>query len=317
MDLLFLETRDRKYDPDVYKMRGIYTVTDQDFDLSQFGLFLQTGTLFMTFHINDMVNQIGRRIMSGDVLELEHLADYEPLNDVPAALKRFFVVADCSRASEGFSATWWPHLWRCRLTPLVDSQEYKDILNNTLIDTDGDGEPDTPLGDFTSNYDKIIEINDAIIKQAETDVPYSGYDVSHLFVKPLNQEGDFISESDPDAGADRPKQDIEGYLTGDGLAPNGWPVVAGIMFPNDPTVGDYCLRTDYLPNRLFRFDGNRGVKVEDRVRTGLTPGDTNQTQLGTFVNNTNTYTWYDQNNQAHTEPEKQSLSQALKPKADN
>ena len=40
-DLLFLENRDRKYDPDVYTMRGVYNVQDVDFDLSQFGLFLQ------------------------------------------------------------------------------------------------------------------------------------------------------------------------------------------------------------------------------------------------------------------------------------
>ena len=39
-DFLFLENRDRKYDPDVYSMRGIYNVQDIDFDLSQFGLFL-------------------------------------------------------------------------------------------------------------------------------------------------------------------------------------------------------------------------------------------------------------------------------------
>ena len=48
-DLLFLENRDRKYDSDVYKMRGIYQVQDVTFDLSQFGMFLQTGTLFMVF----------------------------------------------------------------------------------------------------------------------------------------------------------------------------------------------------------------------------------------------------------------------------
>ena len=32
-DLLFLENRDRKYDPDVYKGRVIYNVQDIDFDL--------------------------------------------------------------------------------------------------------------------------------------------------------------------------------------------------------------------------------------------------------------------------------------------
>ena len=51
-DMLFLENRDRKYDPDIYVIRGIYNVADIDFDMSQFGLFLQNDTLFMTIPIN-------------------------------------------------------------------------------------------------------------------------------------------------------------------------------------------------------------------------------------------------------------------------
>ena len=35
-DLLFLENRDRKYSSDIYTVRGIYNVQDQDFNLSQF-----------------------------------------------------------------------------------------------------------------------------------------------------------------------------------------------------------------------------------------------------------------------------------------
>ena len=31
-DLLFLENRDRKYDSDVYDLRGSYSLSDQDFD---------------------------------------------------------------------------------------------------------------------------------------------------------------------------------------------------------------------------------------------------------------------------------------------
>jgi hypothetical protein len=112
-DLLFIENRDRKYDPDVYSMRGIYQVQDVTFDLSQFGMFLQTGTLFMVFHINDMIATLGRKLMAGDVIELMHLRDYYPLDDsLPVALKRFYVISDCNNAAEGYSATWWPHLWR-------------------------------------------------------------------------------------------------------------------------------------------------------------------------------------------------------------
>lgn len=327
-DVLFLENRDRKYDSSVYTMRGIYQVSDSDFDLTQFGLFLSTGTLFLTFHINDMVETIGRKIMSGDVIELTHLTDYDALDDLPIALKRFFIVGDCSRASEGFSPTWWPHLWRCKISPLVDSQEYKDILNK--VQTASTGE-DMSLRDIISTYNKYNDINDAIVGQAEVDVPQSGYDTSLIFVQPVTAEGEMTpskvatadnfsalnaNASDSTTAADTqlitPDAKVSGWLTGDGLAPNGLPVESGIAFPMAPTLGDYCLRLDYSPNRLFRYDGRRWVKIEDAIRSKLTPGVENKTLKSGFVNNQDTYTDY-----AGTHEQRQGLSQALKPKADN
>ena len=300
-DLLFLENRDRKYDTSVYTLRGQYQVTDNSFDLSQFGLFLQTGTIFMTFHLNDMVDVVGRKIMNGDVLELPHLTDYNALNqDVPAALKRFFVVSDCQFGSEGFTPTWWPHIWRCKLNPLTDSQEYKDILNNIAAGTN----TTTPIGDILSTIQKYQDINDAIIEQAEADVPRSGYDTSGLYVK---------SDRRPDQDEQTPADKVHGYLTGDGLPPNANSVAAGISFPGSPSVGDYYLRLDYVPNRLFRFDGSRWVKIEDSVRTNLTPGSSNTTMRSKFVNDTSTYT----DHSGGTHHTLQGLSKALNPKADN
>jgi len=314
-DLLFVENRDRKYDPDVYKMRGIYTRADQDFDLSQFGLFLQTGTLFMTFHINDMMDTIGRKLMAGDVLELEHLKDYNALNqDVPAALKRYYVIADASLAAEGFTPTWWPHLWRVKINPLVDSQEYKDILN-TIVE----GTASTTTADIMSNYGVYMNINAAVLAQAEVDVPKSGYDTSKMYLRPEYQG---VSADSSEVTADgnvivtdttvNAAEKIKGYLVGDGLAPNGLPLVAGIEFPTAASIGDYYLRTDYLPNRLFRYNGKRWAMIEDLLRANITPGS-NNTVKSSFVNNTKTFT----NLEGDVEPERQSLSQALRIQADN
>ena len=50
---------------------------------------------------------------------------------------------------------------------------------------------------------------------------------------------------------------------------------------------DFFLRTDFLPNRLFRFDGARWVKVEDAVRMNMTNNDTRNTQKTGFINNNN------------------------------
>ena len=128
-DMLFLENRDRKYDPDIYTMRGIYSVSDVDFDMSQFGLFLQNDIIFMTIPINYSVKTLGRKIMSGDVIELPHLKDEYAANDFSVALKRYYVVEDVNRASEGFSHTWYPHLYRVKMKQIVDSQEFKEILD--------------------------------------------------------------------------------------------------------------------------------------------------------------------------------------------
>ena len=307
-DLLFLENRDRKYDTSVYTMRSIFRINDNDFDLQQFGLFLTGDTMFAVFHLNDMVQTLGRKLMVGDVMELPILKDYWPLDDtISVALKRYYVVQDAARASEGFSATWYPHLWRVKLQPLVDSQEYKDILNNIIVgDTNRDGiinGSDSTLGNVLSTWNKFITINDAIVSRAEDDVPASGYDVSHIYTVPTNPDG---SPGDPlglDASSNANVSSnsysssstvttatkVQGYLTGDALPPNGASVAAGISFPSSPTVGNYYLRLDYVPNRLFRYDGRRWVKVEDAVRTNLTPGTDNKTQRSSFVNDTNKF----------------------------
>jgi len=320
-DLVFLENRDRKYAPDVYTLRGIYNVADIDFDLSQFGLFLSQDILFLTVPINFCVKALGRRVIPGDVIELPHLKDDHAYNDFDFALKRFYVVEDVNRASEGFSQTWYPHLYRLKLKQIYDTQEYKDILDQKA--TEGS---DTTLRDLMSTYNKEIEINNNVVKQAEADAGKSGYDTSHLYTLQVDEKG--VTElvtadtSELDAStqnelADRVNQTPEregydGYLIGDGIAPNGEAFGSGIGFPTGSVKGDYFLRTDLFPNRLFRYDGSRWVKMEDAVRHNLSNTDNKQTQKGQFINNSNT-----SEIGGETVKERQSLSQALKPKADN
>jgi hypothetical protein len=132
-DLLFLENRDRSYDPNIYRLRGHYNVQNLDFDLSQFGLFLNNDIIFITVHYNDMIDLVGRKLMVGDVIELPHLLDYNPLKEtIPVALKRFMQITDANYASEGFSPTWFPHLWRIKCEPLVDSEEFSQILSEPI-----------------------------------------------------------------------------------------------------------------------------------------------------------------------------------------
>jgi hypothetical protein len=321
-DLLFLENRDRKYDPDVYTHRGIYNVQDIDFDLSAFGLFLSNDTLMLTVHINSIVKTLGRKPIAGDVLELPHLKDEYAANDFDVALKRFYVIEDVNRAAEGFSHTWYPHLYRLKLKQIYDGQEYAEILD--LPATEGS---DTTLRDLLSTYDKEMQINNAVVAQAEIDAPKSGFDIDHYYTVATNDDGTIAlktaDETDLDASnisigadevTDRPdREGYTGYLVGTGSdTPNGSPFGFGITFPRDKQEGDYFLRTDFLPNRMFKYDGTRWVKVQDDVRMELSNTLERQTQKTSFINNAKT-----SEIGGETVTERQSLTNALRPKADN
>ena len=91
--------------------------------------------------------------------------------------------------------------------------------------------------------------------------------------------------------------------------------IHGTSFPTNPIQGQFFLRTDYSPNRLFRFDGKRFVKIEDNVRMTMTQTDTRNTSKTGFINNTTTTT--SDLDGSTTTPERVALSKLLKPRADN
>jgi hypothetical protein len=554
-DLLFLENRDRKYDANIYRLRGHYNVQNLDFDLSQFGLFLTNDILFLTVHYNDMIDIIGRKLMVGDVFELPHLTDFHPLNEaIPIGLRRYYQVTDANFASEGFSQTWYPHLWRIKCEPLVDSQEFADIMyepinkDNYMGDWDatktyepgytvkygdkvytptqsvpaGTAPPDPlywelstelNLTDIIGRYNKNIAINQANIDEAKRLVPKSGYDRSQLYVAPtfdndepaiptdivvpqgavissltississplyknsskvlripkgkeiietlklqsglsislqnamsapertdggsgamvgdkillvsslgltidtpygtadntyatadqfvkfiatalatpansttisllsipeflvaglvlratvfsengtptyIFPEGsrvvsvntlantivvsqaingsipagtaiemsydfngvvtpvmDYLADCDPRfqyirRSSPRSFGYLAGYLAGDDQAPNGYPMGAGTSFPAAPLLGDYFMRLDYLPQKLFRFNGKMWVEISRNVRTDIGFTEDDKSQLSTFINNTAVVTTA----QGGVIPSRQSLSNVLK-----
>ena len=89
-----------------------------------------------------------------------------------------------------------------------------------------------------------------------------------------------------DAIAAKPKRaGYAGYLLGDGVPPNGADFGFGIAFPAGAQKDDYFLRNDMMPNRLFRYDGQRWIKIEDAVRHTMTNTDDRKTQRLGFINN--------------------------------
>lgn len=309
-DVLFLENRDRKYAPDIIEMRGAYTLSDTDFDLTQFGIFLTDDTIFMTFHLNENVERLGRKLMPGDVLELPHLREYNMLDSEKAAVNRFYVIEDASHSAEGYGPRWWSHLWRVRAKQMPMSTEYQDILDRIA----GDGQSleslppgdddccDETIGDVASDDNKMQDITDAIIAEAATHVTYDPlwYDAAHLWVciDPNTQEHQLIW-----------------FKTGDGIPPNGIALAgSGDTFPTTLVNGDYYLRTDFMPSPvLYQKQGSTYKKIE--VDQRILPWTAANQILDTFIDN-DTITTNDDNT---TEPQRQALSKVVlaRPKTEN
>jgi hypothetical protein len=233
--------------------------------------------------------------LTGDVIELPHLRDDFALNDYDMSLPRYYVIEDVGRASDGFSATWYPHLYKLKLKKVTDSQQFADIFNKPALDANGDP-TDTTLRELLSTNMKELEINDNIINQAEADAPMSGYETRQFYTlavdpesgKPvLETSGNTITNGVP------VRSGYSGYLMGDGFPVNGYDFGHGIQFPANATHNDFFLRIDFMPNRLFRFDTNKWIRVEDAVRMNMTNNDSRQTLKTSFINN-NSYIYFDE-----------------------
>ena len=306
-DLFFLENRDRAYDTNVYELRGAYNVQDYEFNMTQFALFLDTDTLYMEFHINETIEKLGRKLMSGDVLEFPHLRDDMLLEEDAPAVNKFYVVQDISRAAGGWAQNWRPYLFRVKMKPLTDSQEYKDILEQAAIGPDGDDSPFN-VRDLISDFRDVINVSETLVAQAEAEVPYRNFETAHFYVVP----GDEMGKQYP------------WIFAGDGKPPNGAKLAGtGTSFPDQPKDGDWFLNTAMEPNVLFQFVGN--TELDPFGQPKPSTGGTWQRRevdfrkkwqaahriLQSFINNNN-----ENEIGGKQVKEKIALSKAVKPRAD-
>lgn len=305
-DVLNMENRDRKYDPNVYSLKGHYQLADTEFDLRQFGLFLSNDTIFITFHLNRMLDQLGRKIMSGDVIEILHVRDDAVLG-TNAAINRYYVVEEGTRPAEGYSPTWWPHMWRIKCNPMPDSTEFRDIMQAPLLDASGDPVPAfdgnggfATLGDALSTRNAENAISDAVDAAAQAEVPFWYFQTQSWYILP-NQNPNPVGS--PIIG----DNDI---WTGNGIPPNGSkPVNMGTSWPPSPLNGDYFLRTDWAPPQLFNYQNGIWTWIQTDFRNQWLPA--NDT-LVSFINNKNITTL----SNGTVLPEQQNLRTAIRPKLD-
>jgi hypothetical protein len=164
---------------------------------------------------------------------------------------------------------------------MTDAQEYKDILSQT-----SDNGVDT-LKDALSTYQKELEISKAIIARGEQLAPNILDDQSNLL---QNNIKTYQADADP-------------------IYSHGEALNSGLSFPLNPHQGDFFLRTDYTPAVLFAYRGTRW----QRITTQNGPVDLQEHVLNgaDFINN-NAMTVV--GNQEF--PERQALSQIVKPKTD-
>jgi hypothetical protein len=213
---------------------------------------------------------------------------------------------------------------------------YEGKLYNVIATVTGHEPPETSyyslyldatVQETVSTQNKALEINDAIIAEAEANTPKSGYETRQFYTLTLDKDGypALITVDDttspPDASStrldvsrimERPlRQGYPGYLVGDGVPENGVDFGFGTDFPRSAIEGDYFLRTDYKPNRLFRYSGKRWVKREDNIRHTLTNTDTRSTLKTSFINNS-TVTEID----GEMTDERQAISKVFRPRAD-
>lgn len=238
-DILLIENRDRKYEKNIIDIKGTYTLNDLDFVMTQFGIMQSGGTLFINFHINQMIEKLGRKIIAGDVLEIIHRRDEVVLDSKIPYIPAFYVVTDTAKAADGYSATWWPHILRVKIEPLSDSQEFKSILKKNA-------KKGLSIEDLISTNRKALNINDTIQDAGNAEFDTKNFNSDFLYNDTGNGSGQPINNL------------IDWQYNNDGTGPNMNELApSGTRFPDSPVPNDYFLRLDYSPPRLFqRNEGN-------------------------------------------------------------
>ncbi len=331
-DVLFLANNNRKYNPNVIELRGHYTPQDVNYDLSQFGIFLSSDVIRIQFHFNDMMDALGRKLIAGDVLEFPNMVD-TPIFDNAVGINKYYVVQDALYAAGGYGQKWFPHIWLIRAKQLQASQEYNQILEQAatgqtaggvgqgigvmpegFTDTaDSNGNPGLgPNPDITNSLNlfcKIIGLTDEIIAEAECNAFFDPkfFESANLYIY-MDENGYPVLGSFSYYGGDGAPPNYSTELTQD-LIPSGPLVGAGVAFPPGMQDGQYYLRIDYYPERLFQKQGNCFKLIEVNVLKNWTAYNR---VLDTFIDNINDTTLSD----GTVVPEKQAISQVVKQKVD-
>lgn len=232
-DVVLGENRDRKYSENAIKLKGTYAVSDNELDYARFGAALMNDIIQIEFHKESMIEKIGRKMQAGDVIEMVHLRE---IGDDGSIANRYYEVDNMARSPSGFDPAYQYHILAATLKPIRDSQEFIDLMER-------EDEYGKTLRDQISNR-SMMEGLTAKVQNAANEKAYTtNYDTTPLYI---NDEGAIIPH----------------IWTDDGKPPNGRPVEQVTSFPSSPSEGDYVVRIDDFPNRLYRYQSGKWIMKE-------------------------------------------------------
>ena len=225
-DTILNENRDREYDFDeIPILRAAYTVSQNELEYARFGMALANDIITIEVHTEEMEKQCERRLAPGDVIEMPHLREVGIDGRIA---NKWYEVSSIVWSPTGYDPAYARHVSAITLRPLRHQQEFLDIFNRR-------DEYGQTLAKQMSNQDAMMAVTESNQQLATEQVNTTWFDTTILYFC-------------PDHPDNRPYR-----WTGDGKPDNGEPVTQGTNFPPDPIVGNWFLRIDMAPNRLYRY----------------------------------------------------------------
>lgn len=243
-DPVFNENPRRKYSRETFDLWGVTQMKTPQFSFSFSGLSLLDGDeKEISFHYNSMVAQLGRKIMIGDVIEWTWLRDLDVLG-LETAQNKFYQVTSSERDEDGWAANYKYHLWKVKVKPITNTPEFQDLFNygdeNDFYEDVNSPNGGGGLDPNNTTQENELNQNDAVLEEAESLGPsYRLHDEHHIYLDENDQvyiDNRFIPI------------DIDGIPN----ELNANEVQFGEYFPDNPQQGDYFLRVDYNPPKLFK-----------------------------------------------------------------
>jgi len=243
-DPVFNENPQRKYSRETFDLWGVTQMKTPQFSFSFSGLSLLDGDeKEISFHYNSMVAQLGRKIMIGDVIEWTWLRDLDVLG-IETGQNKFYQVTSSERDEDGWAANYKYHLWKVKVKPITNTPEFQDLFNygdeNDFYEDVNSPNGGGGLDPNNTTQENELNQNDSVLEEAELLGPsYRLHDEHHIYL----DENDQVYIDDRFIPID-----IDGIPN----ELNANEVQFGEYFPDNPQQGDYFLRVDYNPPKLFK-----------------------------------------------------------------